>query len=143
LRIDTPEARRIAGLPASGPAAKDVPVIQDKMLSPANLDAAGHAEIHFESSSVVRSAEGLTVRGPLTIRGEARQVSVPLRIAQTGGDYRITGSFDVKLRDYGITPESIAGVVKVADRVTVLLDLLTRPGKEPCEEPRAPANLSR
>ncbi|HWR52905.1 MAG TPA: YceI family protein [Bryobacteraceae bacterium] len=133
LRIDTPEARRIAGLPASGPAAKDVPVIQQKMLSPANLDAAGHPEIRFESSSMVRGAEGLIVRGPLTIRGEATQASVPLRIEQAGGDYRITGRFDIKLKDYGITPESIAGVVKVADHVTVLLDLLARPGKEPCK----------
>lgn len=132
LRIDTPEARRAAELSESGPAAKDIPVIQQKMLSPANLDAAGHPEIHFEGSSVARSAGGLTLRGSLTIRGETRRVSVPLRIEQAGADYRITGRFDIKLKDYGITPESIGGVVKVADQVTVLVDLLARPGDERC-----------
>lgn len=143
LRIDTPEARRIAGLSGSGPAVKDVRVIQQKMLSPANLDAAGHPDIHFEGSAIAHSADGLTVRGPLTIRGETRPVSVPLRIEQARGDYRISGRFDIKLKEYGITPESVGGVVKVADHVTVLLDLLARPGKEQCEQTRTLTEGSR
>lgn len=133
LRIDTQEARRTVGLSPSGPAEKDIPVIQQKMLSPANLDAATHPEIRFQSSDIARSADRLTIRGPLTIRGQARPVSVPLNIEQTGSDYRFTGRFDINLREYGITPESVGGVVKVADHVTVLLDLSARPGKEPCK----------
>lgn len=81
---------------------------------------------------VGRSADGITARGALTIRGSTRPVSLPLRIEQAGSDYRLTGRFDVKLREYGITPESVGGVVKVADEVTVLLDLVARPGTDQC-----------
>jgi polyisoprenoid-binding protein YceI len=133
LRIDSEEARRAAGLTESGPGAKDVATIQQKMVSSANLDAGGHPEVRFESTASQRTADGVTVRGPLTIRGRSNQVAVPLRIAAAGGDYRITGSFEVKLRDYGITPESVGGVVKVADEVTVMVDLVARARTEPCQ----------
>jgi polyisoprenoid-binding protein YceI len=132
LRIDTDEARRVAGVTSSGPSAKDIPVIQQKMLSPANLDAAAHPEIRFQSSAATRSGDGINLRGVLTIRGRSTQIAVPLRVQPAAGDYRFSGQFNIKLRDYGITPESVGGVVKVADEVTVLIDLLTRPGKEPC-----------
>ena len=134
LRIDTPEARHKAGLTASGPAAKDIPTIQQRMLSPANLDSASHPEIRFESSSVTRTANGLTVSGLLAIRGHRRGVTVPIRIESAGSDYRFTGAFEIKLSDYGITPESVGGVVKVADQVTVLLDFLARPSAELCRQ---------
>jgi polyisoprenoid-binding protein YceI len=133
LRIDTPEARRIAGVSGSGPGEKDVPVIQKKMLSPANLDAAAHPEIRFESAAVTRNNEGLNVRGQLTVRGRARPVSVPLRIERAGSDHRFSGQFEIKLTEYGITPESIGGVVKVADQVTILLDFLARTSTAPCK----------
>src|SRR5258708_7829910 len=38
LRIDTPDARRLAGLAPSGPSAKDMEEIQAKMIAPALLD---------------------------------------------------------------------------------------------------------
>jgi polyisoprenoid-binding protein YceI len=132
LRSDSPEARRAAGLTESGPGAKDVEVMQQKMNSPANLDAAGHPEIRFESAAVQRTSDGLTVRGPLTIRGRALPLVVPLRIQPAGSDYKFTGTFDIKLRDYGITPESVGGVVKVADEVTVVLDIMARARTEEC-----------
>lgn len=132
LRIDTSEARRSAGLSPSGPAAKDIPVIQEKMLSADNLAASQHPDIHFVSSSVRHAPGGLNVHGSLTIRGRARPISVLLRIQQARSDYRFIGQFDIKLTDYGITPESVGGVIKVGDEVTVLLDLLARLGKEPC-----------
>ena len=132
LRIDSMEARRAAGLTESGPDSKDVTAIQKKLVSAANLDAAGHPEIRFESVAVERTPEGVKVNGSLTIRDKTKPMTVVLRVQQTGGDYRFTGEFDVKLREYEITPESVGGVVKVADDVKVLLDLMTRPQAEPC-----------
>ena len=132
LRIDTAQARQTAGLSPSGPAAKDIPTIQQKMLSPENLNAGAYPEIRFESSSVIRTGGTFDVRGSLTIRGRTMPVTVPLRMQQAGSDYRLSGEFAIKLKDYGITPESVGGVVKVAEAVTALVDVLARPGTQPC-----------
>src|SRR5262245_42035649 len=40
------------------------------------LDTAGHPKITFESTSVTRSTESVTVEGDLTIRGETQPVTV-------------------------------------------------------------------
>ncbi len=133
LRIDTEGARTAAHLPASGPSAKDIPTIQEKMLSRANLGSAEHPEIRFESTAAERRNDVISLRGTLTIRGRSHPVSVPLRLQQAGGDYRLSGEFPVRQSDFGITPESIAGVVKVSDQVTIVLDLLARPTQQPCQ----------
>jgi polyisoprenoid-binding protein YceI len=132
LEIDSARARRAAGLTDSGPGAKDVAAIQEKMLSPANLAAAEHPEIGFASTSAEKKANTVVVSGPLTIRGRANTVSVPLQVTQNGNAYRFNGQLQVKLTDYGIKPESVGGVVKVADRITILLDMLARPTQEAC-----------
>jgi polyisoprenoid-binding protein YceI len=133
LRIDTADARRAAGLTASGPGPADVATIQQKMLSDANLAAEQHPAIAFESASVQKKDNTLIVRGPLTIRGRSITVAVPLRIEHSGSSYRFTGEFPLRLSDYGIKPESVGGVVKVADEVMVLLDLTANPTQESCK----------
>jgi polyisoprenoid-binding protein YceI len=133
LRIDTADARRAAGLTASGPGASDVATIQQKMLSDVNLAAERHPAIAFESASVQKKDDTLIVRGPLTIRGRSNPVTVPLKIERGGNSYRFAGEFQLRLSDYGIKPESVGGVVKVADEVTVLVDLLTMPTQESCK----------
>ncbi|HET8550210.1 MAG TPA: YceI family protein [Bryobacteraceae bacterium] len=133
LRIDSAAARRAAGLTASGPDAADVPVIQQKMLSPANLAADEHPVILFESTSVQRTSDTLVVRGPLTIRGRSNSVSIPLRIERAGNGYRFAGKFPLRLTEYGIKPESVGGVVKVANEVTVIVELLAVPTQESCK----------
>jgi polyisoprenoid-binding protein YceI len=132
LRIDTPEARRAASLPSSGPGAKDVPAIQQKMLSPGNLAAGEHPALRFESTAADRKGDTLLVRGRLTIRGRTSSVAVPLHIERSGGTYRFSGTFSVRQTDYGMRPESIGGVVSVADPVTVVLDIVARPTQEAC-----------
>ena len=132
LRIDTPEARRAAGLTAAGPAASDVPVIQEKMLSQANLAAAEHAAVAFASTAIDPKDSTLVVRGSLTIRGRSNPVTVPLRVERSRDRYRFFGSFSLRLTDYGIKAESIGGVVKVADEVTVVVALTAVPTTESC-----------
>jgi polyisoprenoid-binding protein YceI len=135
LRIDTTMARKAAGLsPSDGPGADDVKKLQTKMLAPNNLAAEQQPEIRFESASVTQKGDGtLLVQGPLTVRGRSSNISVPLRVERNGKAYRFRGAFHIRQSDYGITPESIAGVVKVVDRVEVLLDLLTQPTGRACK----------
>ncbi len=132
LRADTPEARRLAGLPDSGPSEDDIRTIQEKMLSAPNLDAAGHPEIRFASASAAATNGGVTLSGALTIRGKSQNVKAPLRYTQKGDGYRFQGAIEIRQTDFGIRPESVGGLVKVADKVTILLDLVVRPTSAAC-----------
>jgi hypothetical protein len=52
---------------------------------------------------------------------------VPVRVARLeSGGFRFSGEFAVRQIDFGIQPESIAGVVKVADPVTIRFDVIAR-----------------
>jgi hypothetical protein len=58
---------------------------------------------------------------------------VPLNIQKNGDSYSFRGEFPVRLTDYAIKPESIGGVVKVADQVSILFDVLAMPTGESCK----------
>ncbi len=132
LRVDTPEARRLAGLSDSGPSADDVHTIQEKMLSAPNLNAAEYPEIRFVSASAVSGGGVLTLSGAMTIRGKSQNVKAPLRYTQKADGYRFQGEIEIRQSDFGIRPESVGGLVKVADKVAILLDLVVRPTSAAC-----------
>ncbi len=134
LKIDIPEARRVAGLNLGGPGPKDVREIQQKMFAPQNLAAEGHPEIQFRTTSVERKSEGtLVLKGPLTIRGKTQLVSVPVAFTQLDtGSFRFSGTFAVRQTDYGIKPESVAGVVKVKDKVSIRFEIHAQVAASPC-----------
>lgn len=127
LRIDTKEARRLAGVdPEGGPGEEDVRKLQTKMLSAESLAAQQHPMLEFDSRSVARDGGRLVARGPLTTRGRTREVSIPITISPAGGDrYDFRGEFSVKQTDFGIDPETVAGVVNVEDVVFSMRARLT------------------
>lgn len=127
LRIDTERGRELAGLD-DGPSDDDVAEIQEKMLGPENLVAAEYPEIRFEVTGVESGRDGdLEVEGRLSLRGRSRTVRFPVAVEEArGGGAVFTGSFTVEQTDFGIEPESIAGVVKVADPVEVRFRVVVR-----------------
>lgn len=127
LRVDTAEARQLAGLDADGPDADDVEVIRGKMLGERYLDAADHPQITFRTVAARYAYDTLVVGGPLTIRGHSRDTNVQLEVMAERGGYRVTGAFQVRLTDYGMEPETVGGVVSVADEVEIRLDVLVVP----------------
>jgi polyisoprenoid-binding protein YceI len=83
-------------------------------------DAVGHPQLRLAVTKVERrSASELRVTGRLTIRGETRPVRFPVKVERSGSGAVFSGAFTVKHTDFGIEPESIAGVVKVADPVEI------------------------
>lgn len=133
LRIDTPQARELAGLESAGPKPSDVSTIQEKMLGPKVLAAASYPRIRFQVAEVRRNGESaLVLKGPLTIRGVTHNISVPVSVsAPDTKTYRFEGKFQVKQTDYGITPESVAGAVTVKDQVDVHFVIVATPAG-PC-----------
>ncbi|MGH9630776.1 MAG: YceI family protein [Bryobacteraceae bacterium] len=132
--IDTPEARLKAGLKPEGPGADDARKIHAKMQSEENLAVEAHPLISFRTTSVrSRSEANLLLTGPLSIRGRSKDVTAPVKLEElSGGELRFTGDFRVELTDYGIEPESVAGVVNVKDEIGIRFVIYAKPAGVPC-----------
>jgi polyisoprenoid-binding protein YceI len=120
LTIDA-RTLRVTG---KGEPAKDVPEVQQAMLSDRCLDVAKYPDIAFASSRVtVTKRTGavveLSVTGVFTIHGQQKSITVPVT-ADLGAD-RLTarGAFEIKQTDFGISPISVAGVVKVKNELAI------------------------
>jgi polyisoprenoid-binding protein YceI len=98
--------------------------VQAGMVGDKVLDVAKYPEITFSSTMVTAvGADKWTVVGRLTIRGEARMITVP--VVRQSETYR--GSVEIKQRDFGIEPISVAGgTVKVKDQLKIEFDIVAR-----------------
>jgi polyisoprenoid-binding protein YceI len=136
LLIDTDSARARAGL-GRGPSPGQIRNLQVKMLDSDHLDAANHPHITFDLDAVSSTADGgFDAEGRLTIRGRTREVRFPVDVASDEPGVRFRGVVSVPQSGFGIRPESIAGVIRVADIVDIHFDLQGTPTGEHC--PRAP-----
>ncbi len=109
----------------------DVPQVQQTMDGEKVLDVARYPEIVFDSTSIAvkeRRADALdlVVTGRMTIRDVTREVSTPIHAQLTADGVTATGRFSIKQTDYGITPISIGGVVKVKDALAIDFTLEAR-----------------
>jgi polyisoprenoid-binding protein YceI len=126
LRIDTPTAIRLAGL-GTGPDEETVRELQTKMLGPQFLDATRYPSIEFLGEAIgAVGGDRIRVRGPVRLRGREEPVTVDLAVRRDGSEYRFSGEFQIRQTAHGIQPESIAGVVKVADPVAIRIDVVAR-----------------
>jgi polyisoprenoid-binding protein YceI len=128
LVIDSQGALQRADL-KSAPSPEDIREVQQKMLSPQVLDAEKNPLIEFSSTAVELSgSDRLTLRGPLTLHGQTREVAIPVRYRRDGDRLRFAGAFTIKQTDFGLKPESIAGgTVKVKNEVEIRFELVTAP----------------
>lgn len=134
LVIDTPEARKRAGLEPNGPGENDVREIQAKMLGAEVLAIEKFKEISFQTTELAASGGGRwSWRGSIAIRGVTKPVSIPVSVESPDGrQYRLNGKFTVKQSDFGITPISIAGVVRVKDEIEIGFELFGALTSETC-----------
>ena len=113
------ESARLALVPGSEPAA-DIPKVEERMRGPEVLEVTRYPAIEFASTSVRGERTGssgfrLVVVGTLTLRGRSFPVEVPLEVARSADGIEARGTIALRLRDLGVEPPSIAGVVKVAN----------------------------
>lgn len=140
LEVDSDTARALADL-GDGPGEDDREEIRTKMLGPENLAAEEYPEIRIEAVSTADDAgapdgeamEELPVAVAVTVRGRRVEYEGEVAFARASdGTVRIEGEVEIELRDFGIEPESVAGVVNVANEVDLLLRLFARPTAERC-----------
>jgi len=133
LVIDSDSARDLAGL-GHGPGEEDVREIQRKLLDTEHLDAEGFPEIRLDLLSVQQATDdGVIARVRLALRGVTREFELPVRV-ETLDDraVRLTGELQIRQRDFGIEPESVAHVVNVSDEVDLRFRLVAVPTTRPC-----------
>lgn len=121
LVIDDPQARRKAGseFPPEVPQA-DKDGTRRNVLRPDVLDGERFRELTVKSAQVSGTLEAPRVVARITIKDVSRDVSVPVKIATTGGELTASGAFDVQQSDFGIKPFTAAlGALAVQDRLHI------------------------
>ena len=120
-------AMRVTG---RGEPPDDVPKVQQIMLSEQVLDVKRYPAITFESTSVTAKGSAvaldLSVTGKLTIRGKTQAVTAPVAVKLAADRLTATGKFVVKQTDFGITPISVGGVVKVKNELNIAFTIVAR-----------------
>lgn len=90
------------------------------MLGAALLDAVRYPAVSVRSVRVEGTQTAATLTLRITLRGVQRDVVVPVKLAISDARLVVSGTFDIKQSDFGITPFSIlGGGLQVADTVRV------------------------
>lgn len=107
-----------------GEPAGDAAKVQEVMVGPRVLDATRFPTVTFKSRTVTGRIAGpnaydLNITGDLFLHGVTRSVSLPLHVEISGDTLKATGHVVLRQTEYGISPVTVAGVVKVKDEVTI------------------------
>jgi polyisoprenoid-binding protein YceI len=90
------------------------------------LKAAQNPTLRFRATSVAVSSGGaVRMTGPLTIAGQSREVTITGTAARENGRLRVTGSKEINMTEYGVTPPRLmAGTMRVNPAVTIGFDVV-------------------
>lgn len=69
-------------------------------------------------------------QGALSIHGITKDIRVPLRLIHESKSLRSVGEFPIRLSDFNLKPPSVFGMIKVADDMKVIFDLVWVSGNE-------------
>jgi polyisoprenoid-binding protein YceI len=89
------------------------------------LKATEHPEITFRLRRLEPSGAAYHAIGGLTIAGVEREVTLNLQVLRNGAALAVTGSTDLLMTDFGVTPpKAMLGMLKTNPRVQIRLELL-------------------
>lgn len=89
------------------------------------FDTAKFPKATFQSTAIKAAGPGrFDVTGKLTIRGAARDVTVPVTLVQAGGVTTATGTFTIKRLAFGLGASEWKDTSLVADEVQVRFKLI-------------------
>ncbi len=123
LEVDEPSVRR-RHAETSQLDDKDRQSVKESMLGEKQLDARRFPVITFTSTRARREGGQLLLDGKLTLHGQTRELTVPVKLAQRDGRTTAESRFSVRTSDYGIKPYSAAlGTIKNGDEVDFVIRL--------------------
>jgi polyisoprenoid-binding protein YceI len=103
--------------------------MNEHMLKALKADANPVIDFRLASYDVTRSGDGVngTLTGTLSLGGVQKPISIPAIGKSEGGALRVTGSYPLKMTDYGLKPPTLMfGRIKVGETVKVNFDLLLK-----------------
>ncbi len=84
------------------------------------LLADAHPNIVFTATSVAVSGNGITALGNLRIAGKTQPATLKADWKSVSGGIQISGSYALKMTDFGISPPTaLLGVMKTGDGITL------------------------
>jgi len=127
ISFDTakPETAKIAFTVDTGSATLGAPESDAELPKAPWFNVAKFPQAQFQSSSVKSLGGGkFQVNGKLTIKGNSKDVEVPVALAQANGQTTATGQFTLKRLAYKIGENEWADTSMVADDVQVKFKLV-------------------
>ncbi len=119
-----PEGGTVALQIDMGSASFGAPQADAELPTASWFDVARFPRASFQSESIRNLGHGrLEVTGKLTIKGQARQVVVPVAIAQADGKSVATGTFAIRRLEFRIGDGDWSDTAMVADEVQVRFKL--------------------
>lgn len=119
-----PEAAKIAFTVDLGSASLGSAETESELVKPAWFNTPRFPQATFQSTTVKGlGGNRFEVAGKLTIKGNARDIVVPVTLAQSGGTTTATGSFVLKRLEFKIGEGEWADTSMVANDVQVRLKL--------------------
>lgn len=102
----------------------DVVKVQAKMVGPEQLDVARFPSVGFVTTAVAGKQKDngeyeLRLTGELTLHGISKTLTLPVRVSVSGDTLTASGAGVLRHTDFGLTPVSVAGVVKVKNEIGV------------------------
>jgi polyisoprenoid-binding protein YceI len=132
LTVDEPALRELAGpdFAVSVPqSARDG--TRKNLLSEALLDGANYPEIRLRATDVKPGADnGFDVGVEITLKGQVRQVRVPVSLERAQDTLTARGEFRLRQSELGLQPFSVAmGTLVVLDEMRLSVKLVAREGQ--------------
>ena len=119
-----PEAGKVSITIDTASASFGVADVDDELPKPIWFGTAKFPQATFQSTAIKAIGSGrLDVAGKLTVKGSARDVVVPVTLAQAGGTTTASGSFTIRRLDFKIGEGEWADTSMVANDVQVRFKL--------------------
>lgn len=121
-----PEAGQVALDIQMDSVAFAVPEVTAEALRPVWLDTARFPQARFQSTGIRAAGEGrYEMSGRLTLKGQTRELTVPVSLARAGAQGTASGSFTIRRTDFRIgegewsDPSLVAPEVRVRFRIAL------------------------
>ncbi|MDD5445081.1 MAG: YceI family protein [Pseudomonas fluorescens] len=126
LVVDDSAARAAEGEDFAAAVSEDAKAgTKANMLRETLLDAARYPQIRIRSVSVQGNLNTPTVVAAIQIRDQTRLITLPVTVTSTASTLRVTGAFEIRQTDFGITPLRIAmGALQVQDSIKIKFELV-------------------
>lgn len=120
-----PETSKIAFTVDLASASLGAPELEAEVVKAEWFNTKAFPQATFQSSSIKASGPGkFDITGKLTIKGNSRDVTVPISLVQSGGNTTASGSFVIKRLEFKIGDGDWKDISLVANEVQVKLKLV-------------------